>query len=136
MEDKVRVPDMFSFFKIDQSAGRVVRNADGDPEQVLIVSTTAAAKSDEMRKALHVYLLPKKEAAAKDEEAATDEPSGENESEGSDEDSSESRESEAPRLAKPPRSGRRSFEKRETGRPLRYSFRARTNTDPRFQIQR
>jgi len=44
-----------------------VRTADGDPEQILIVSTTAAAQSDEIRKALHVYLLPKK-AAAKAEE--------------------------------------------------------------------
>jgi alpha-2-macroglobulin len=77
VEDKVRVPDMFSFFKIEQTTGRVVRNADGDPEQVLIVSTTAAAKSDEIHKALHVYLLPKKEAA-KDEEASADESSGEN----------------------------------------------------------
>ena len=70
VDDKVRVPDAFSFFKVDESSANVVRNADGDPEQVLIVSTSAAAKSDEIRKALHVYLLPKK-VAAEDEEAAT-----------------------------------------------------------------
>ncbi|HXA09697.1 MAG TPA: Ig-like domain-containing protein, partial [Chthoniobacterales bacterium] len=35
VDDKVRVPDAFSFFKIDESNARVVRNADGDPEQVL-----------------------------------------------------------------------------------------------------
>ena len=63
MDDKVRVPDASSFFKVDESTAKVVRNADGDPEQVLIVSTSAAAKSDEIRKALHVYLLPKKAAA-------------------------------------------------------------------------
>ena len=71
VDDKVRVPDASSFFKIDESNASVVRNADGDPEQVLIVNTSAAAKSDEIRKALHVYLLPKKEAA-KEEEAAAD----------------------------------------------------------------
>ena len=111
VDDKVRVPDASSFFKVDESTANVVRNADGDPEQVLIVNTSAAAKSDEIRKALHVYLLPKKEAA-KDEEAAGDDESSansedesstdsgdessaeaspsENADEGSDEDSSES----------------------------------------------
>jgi uncharacterized protein YfaS (alpha-2-macroglobulin family) len=102
VEDKVRVPDMFSFFKIEQTTGRVVRNADGDPEQVLIVNTTAAAKSDEIHKAVHVYLLPKKEAA-KDEEASADESSGENDSEGDDEDSSESSATEAPSAWQSPR---------------------------------
>jgi uncharacterized protein YfaS (alpha-2-macroglobulin family) len=102
VEDKVRVPDMFSFFKIEQTTGRVVRNADGDPEQVLIVNTTAAAKSDEIHKALHVYLLPKKEAA-KNEEASADESSGENDSEGDDEDSSESSATEAPSAWQSPR---------------------------------
>jgi uncharacterized protein YfaS (alpha-2-macroglobulin family) len=88
LESKVRVPDIYSFFKIGEVKGSVVRNADGDPEQVLIVSTTAAAKSDELRKALHVYLLPKKETEKNDEAAA--EPSGEDEAEGGDDDSSES----------------------------------------------
>src|SRR4029077_1444456 len=88
IEDKVRVPDIYSFFKIDGAKGGVVRNADGDPEQILFVSTTAAARSDELGKALHVYLLPKKEAQKDDENIA--EPTPENESEDSDDDSTES----------------------------------------------
>jgi hypothetical protein len=96
VDDKVRVPDAFSFFKIDESNARVVRNADGDPEQVLIVSTSAAAKSDEMRKALHVYLLPKKASTKEEETATADESSSENDSEGNDEDSSESSATETP----------------------------------------
>ena len=106
VDDKVRVPDASSFFKIDESSGSVVRNADGNPEQVLIVNTSAAAKSEEIRKALHVYLLPKKEAAKGEDAAAEDESSADSgddssantadespansEDEGSDEDSSES----------------------------------------------
>ncbi|MBA3962859.1 MAG: alpha-2-macroglobulin [Chthoniobacterales bacterium] len=68
-EKKVSVPDIYSFFKIESASGSVVRTSDGDPEQVLIIDTTAAAKSEEIRKALHVYLLPKR-AAAETEEAA------------------------------------------------------------------
>jgi len=110
VDDKVRVPDASSFFKVDESNARVVRNADGDPEQVLIVSTSAAAQSDEIRKALHVYILPKKEAAKDEEAAAGDESSddsgeestanseeqssGNAEEEGSDDETSESTTSE------------------------------------------
>ncbi|MBA3650983.1 MAG: hypothetical protein H0W66_05770, partial [Chthoniobacterales bacterium] len=89
VDDKVRVPDASSFFKVEESSGSVVRTADGDPEQVLIVSTSAAAKSDEIRKALHVYLLPRK-AAPNDSEAAP-----ENDGEEDEDDSSESSASEA-----------------------------------------
>ncbi|HXA09509.1 MAG TPA: alpha-2-macroglobulin, partial [Chthoniobacterales bacterium] len=96
VDDKVRVPDAFSFFKIDESNARVVRNADGDPEQVLIVSTSAAAKSDEIRKALHVYLLPKKPSTKEEEAATADESPSENDSENSDEDSSEATATETP----------------------------------------
>ena len=94
VDDKVRVPDASSFFKVDESTANVVRNADGDPEQVLIVNTSAAAKSDEIRKALHVYLLPKKEAA-KDEEAAGDDESSANSEDESSTDSGDESSAEA-----------------------------------------
>ncbi|MGZ5002618.1 MAG: alpha-2-macroglobulin family protein, partial [Chthoniobacterales bacterium] len=60
LESKVRVPDRFSFFKIEHSLGRIVRNENGQPGQVLIIDTTAAAKSEDIQKALHLYLLPNK----------------------------------------------------------------------------
>jgi uncharacterized protein YfaS (alpha-2-macroglobulin family) len=59
LQTKVRVPDIGSFFKIEESSGAIVRNSDGQPEQVLIVNTTAAARSEDIQKALHVFLLPK-----------------------------------------------------------------------------
>ncbi len=58
-EKKVRIPDLASFFKITSATGRIVRNQTGEPEQVLIVETTAEAKSEDIKKALHVFLLPK-----------------------------------------------------------------------------
>ena len=89
VDDKVRVPDAFSFFKIAETRGSVVRTADGDPEQVLIVSTSAAAKSDEIAKALHVYLLPKKVAAKTAEES--DSPNEDNTAASDDRDTSDER---------------------------------------------
>ncbi|MDQ3198221.1 MAG: hypothetical protein M3Q46_03365, partial [Verrucomicrobiota bacterium] len=95
VDDKVRVPDASSFFKVEESRGSIVRTAEGDPEQVLIVSTSAAAKSDEIRKALHVYLLPRKAVPNEDEASSAEESSGENTSEEGDDDSSESSASES-----------------------------------------
>ncbi len=55
---KVRLPDIRSFFKVESVEGQIVRNAENEPEQILLVSTTAAAKSEEIQKALHLFLLP------------------------------------------------------------------------------
>ncbi len=93
IDDKVRVPDASSFFKIEESSGSIVRTADGDPEQVLIVNTSAAAKSDEIRKALHVYLLPRK--VAPDDAGSAEESRESDDGEGED-DSSEASASESP----------------------------------------
>ncbi len=60
VESKVRIPDVKSFFKIENTQGQVVRNNDGEPEQILIITTTAAAKSEDIQKALHLFLLPKR----------------------------------------------------------------------------
>jgi uncharacterized repeat protein (TIGR01451 family) len=60
-ESKVRLPDIRSFFKIEGVEGEIVRNSDNEPEQIILVSTTAPAKSEEIQKALHLYLLPPNE---------------------------------------------------------------------------
>ena len=70
IEKKVRVPDIASFFRIESVEGTVVRNHEGEPEQLLLIHTTGAAKSEDLQKALHVYLLPKKSA---DQDAEADE---------------------------------------------------------------
>ncbi len=70
IERKVRVPDIYSFFRITAVEGTIVRNNDGEPEQLLLIKTTGAAKSEDIQKALHVYLLPKKPA---DKDADADE---------------------------------------------------------------
>jgi hypothetical protein len=60
IDGKVRIPDVFSFFKIDGVEGKTVRNKDGEPEQMLFVRTSAETKTDEIAKNLEVFLLPKK----------------------------------------------------------------------------
>ncbi len=73
-EAKTRVPDAGSFFRIDSVKGAIVRNNDGEPEQVLFVQTTSAAKPEEIAKALRVYLLPKKPASEGEEKVKWESP--------------------------------------------------------------
>ncbi|HEV7404870.1 MAG TPA: MG2 domain-containing protein, partial [Chthoniobacteraceae bacterium] len=58
---KIKIPNLYSYFKITKSEGTIVRNKEGEPEQILLIETHGAAKPSEIAKALHVYLLPKKE---------------------------------------------------------------------------
>ena len=60
VESKVRVPDIYSFFRINQVTSNIVLNAAGEPEQFLVVDTTAAAKSEDVAKALSLYAIPQK----------------------------------------------------------------------------
>ncbi len=69
---KLRIPDVFSFFKIESIEGTIVRNDDDEPEQFVIVKTTAAVKSDEIAKALRVDLLPRDKPASGEEKEEPD----------------------------------------------------------------
>ncbi len=74
IEKKVRVPDLFSLFNIRGVEGMIVRDKEGEPQQILMVSTSVAVKAEELRKATHIYLLPKrKNVKAKDDDDDDDE---------------------------------------------------------------
>ncbi len=73
IEQKVRIPDNYSFFKIESVESQIIRNKLGDPEQLLFVNTTAAAKPEDIAKSLEVFLLPKKAVKAEGEDAGGDE---------------------------------------------------------------
>jgi len=66
VERKVLVPDVYSFFRIHSVDTAIVRNNEGDPEQILLVETTCGTKSEDLLKALHVYYLPKKKSVNDD----------------------------------------------------------------------
>src|SRR6266542_1585441 len=66
-EDKVRIPSQETAFQIDSIAATIARNKNGEPEQVLILSTTADISSSELAKAIQIRLLPKRNAETTDE---------------------------------------------------------------------
>ena len=59
LSQKIVIPDINSFFKITSTETHLIRNPNGDPEQILIVATTGAAKSEDIQKALRIFHLPK-----------------------------------------------------------------------------
>ena len=60
LEKKVRIPDLYSFFHIERVTGQIVRNEEGDPEQILMVETNVEAKSEEIARGMEAFLLPKR----------------------------------------------------------------------------
>jgi uncharacterized protein YfaS (alpha-2-macroglobulin family) len=76
VEQKTLIPSKETAFKIKSIDGSIVRNKEGEPEQILNIETTSDIGTAELTKALHIYLLPKREPAkseaAPEEESSTD----------------------------------------------------------------
>ena len=66
-EQKVRIPSTGTAFQIDSIAATIARTKNGEPEQVLILTTTADISSSELAKAIQIRLLPKREAKKTEE---------------------------------------------------------------------
>ena len=62
VEQKTLIPSKETAFKIKSVDGRIVRNKNGEPEQILNLETSGDIATPELAKALHIYLLPKREA--------------------------------------------------------------------------
>lgn len=58
LERKVAIPGKYSFLRIASQELTLVRNERYEPEQVLIINTTAGVQESEIVKNLTVYLLP------------------------------------------------------------------------------
>jgi uncharacterized protein YfaS (alpha-2-macroglobulin family) len=69
-EVKLQLPSVGSMFRIDSIEPKIVRNSTGEPEQVLILMTTADISTRDLAKAVEIRLLPKREVT--DSETATD----------------------------------------------------------------
>src|SRR5206468_3153903 len=61
-EQKLRIPSTGTALQIDSIAATIARTKNGEPEQVLILTTTADISSSELAKAIQIRLLPKREA--------------------------------------------------------------------------
>src|SRR6059058_5419332 len=66
-EDKLRIPSNGTAFQIESIAGTIARNKNGEPEQIVILNTTADISSSELAKAIQIRLLPKREAETTEE---------------------------------------------------------------------
>jgi hypothetical protein len=76
VEQKAQIPSKATAFQIKAVDSGIVRNKEGEPEQILNLETSSDISTTELAKALHVYLLPKRDApkseASDDEEASDD----------------------------------------------------------------
>jgi uncharacterized protein YfaS (alpha-2-macroglobulin family) len=61
VESSIEVPGMFNFFKIASVDAEIIRNEKYELENILVVNTTAGARSEEVAKSLNLWLLPLKE---------------------------------------------------------------------------
>jgi alpha-2-macroglobulin len=76
VEQKTLIPSKETAFKIKSADGSIVRNKEGEPEQILNVETSSDISTAELTKTLHIYLLPKREPekteASQEEESSAD----------------------------------------------------------------
>ena len=66
-EDKVRIPSIGTAFQIESIAGTIARNKNGEPEQIVILDTSADISSSELAKAIQIRLLPKRQSETSEE---------------------------------------------------------------------
>ena len=91
VEQKTQIPSKATAFQIKTIDSSIVRNKEGEPEQILNVETSSDIATPELAKALHIYLLPKREAPkseTSDEDSTSDSAADENATESSDENTS------------------------------------------------
>src|SRR5690606_29907414 len=59
-EDKVLIPDIYSFLRVGDVKTEIVRNSKNDPEQILFIEFTDDIDEKEILSKLSMYLLPNK----------------------------------------------------------------------------
>jgi len=63
IERKLRIPSVASMFQIDSIQTTVARNKNGEPKQLIVLTTTTDISTRELSKALQVRLLPKRKVS-------------------------------------------------------------------------
>src|SRR5207302_4992747 len=82
LEEKLRIPSVATFFRVESAKSMIVRNKKSDPEQIIILNTTAEIATRELAKSIELWLLPKRSVEngnAQPEESESDEDSSEDE---------------------------------------------------------
>src|SRR5205814_10571140 len=60
LEQKVRIPTVATMFKIRSGEGMIAPDKNGEPEQLLMIQTTADMNTRELAKAIEVRFLPER----------------------------------------------------------------------------
>ncbi|HEX8280777.1 MAG TPA: MG2 domain-containing protein, partial [Chthoniobacterales bacterium] len=102
IDGKALIPARETAFVISAAMAEIVRNKEGEPEQILHVETRGEINTAELAKALRVVLLPKK-PAEKDDEAATETEPEDRSDRDEEEDESEEEEEESKETNSDPR---------------------------------
>ncbi|MEM6910164.1 MAG: alpha-2-macroglobulin [Verrucomicrobiota bacterium] len=69
--EKTSVPTKFSYFQITAAETRIVTNAEGQPEQVLVLQTRGETRSEDLADALSLLHLPRNRTATAHRTAAS-----------------------------------------------------------------
>jgi uncharacterized protein YfaS (alpha-2-macroglobulin family) len=88
IEQKTQIPSKATAFQIKSIESSIVRSKEGEPEQILNIETSSDIATPELAKALHIYLLPKRDAKKTEtsgEDASDETATEENSTESSDE---------------------------------------------------
>ncbi|HKS31856.1 MAG TPA: alpha-2-macroglobulin [Chthoniobacterales bacterium] len=75
LEEKLQIPSVATFFRIESARGEIVRNKHAEPEQIVILNTSAEIASRELAKSMELWLLPKRKvenAGSAENEAGDD----------------------------------------------------------------
>lgn len=62
VEQKTQIPSKATAFQIKAIDSGIVKNKEGEPEQILNIETSSDIATPELAKALHIYLLPRRES--------------------------------------------------------------------------
>ncbi|HST30423.1 MAG TPA: alpha-2-macroglobulin [Chthoniobacterales bacterium] len=89
VEQKISIPSLAAAFQISSIDGNIARNKSGEPEQVLILSTTADISTKDLAKAVKIWLLPKREVEKSEDEDSDSESADQSDSSSKDSGSSE-----------------------------------------------
>ncbi|KTC86786.1 alpha-2-macroglobulin [Legionella brunensis] len=68
VDKNLLLPDVSNYFKVSETAASIIRNEQDRPEQILTVETSLGVTEAELKKSLHVYLLPENYPATVSEE--------------------------------------------------------------------
>src|ERR1044072_3933747 len=90
IEQKTQTASKATAFQTKAIDSSIVRNKEGEPEQILNIETSSDIATTELAKSVHVYLLPKREVPKPDsaDKESSEEESGSEESESASADNS------------------------------------------------